>query len=277
MTTAITLDDLDGAIGRDRGPVPRRRAAGARARRNWAAICPAAWTAGHDLGRADRPWRAPGRRGCRADGRSAAGIPGGCRGGSEGRPVAGGLGSRGRCRSANGRNRTHRGGRHRLSALGIRRLPGAPACLAATLRATPAASLSVAGSPGAGFFGFIAWLGRGAIYWGPAVPLAIVLLAAVWWRSTCRATTMMPAAPPGSWAGSLGSVACCVGRGPPLSWKSSPCWWKINRRCTRRSCWRPEPAATPTPSATPGDWPLCSSEGQSGTVALASRQRPFLR
>ena len=53
-----------------------------------------------------------------------------------------------------------------------------------------AASFSVAGSPGAGFFGFIAWLGQGAIYWGPAVPLAIVLLATVWWRATRRATTM---------------------------------------------------------------------------------------
>jgi general secretion pathway protein F len=67
---------------------------------------------------------------------------------------------------------------------------GALACLATVLAPRLAASFSAAGSPGGGFLGFIAWLGRGAIYWGPTAPLGVVLLALIWWRAARRATTM---------------------------------------------------------------------------------------
>jgi general secretion pathway protein F len=51
---------------------------------------------------------------------------------------------------------------------------------------------------GRGLFGWLARAGPSAAYWGPAVPLALLILAMLWWSRTRRAAVAEP-----QWAGRL--------------------------------------------------------------------------
>lgn len=53
-------------------------------------------------------------------------------------------------------------------------------------------------APGQGFFQGLARCGQWAAYWGPAVPLVILVLAAAWWYRSGRAAVVEP-----RWAGRL--------------------------------------------------------------------------
>ena len=48
---------------------------------------------------------------------------------------------------------------------------------------------------GRGLFASLAALGDSAVYWGPAVPLVLVVLASMWWYRTTRATVAEPRCP----------------------------------------------------------------------------------
>jgi general secretion pathway protein F len=61
------------------------------------------------------------------------------------------------------------------------------ACLTGMLAPRLAASFSAFDSRLGNFFGFLSWLGRGSMCWGPAVPLALLLLAGGWWYASRRA------------------------------------------------------------------------------------------
>lgn len=49
-----------------------------------------------------------------------------------------------------------------------------------------------------GLFGWLDYYGRWAVYWGPAIPLILAFLAALWWHGSGRATLVQP-----HWAGRL--------------------------------------------------------------------------
>ncbi len=66
------------------------------------------------------------------------------------------------------------------------------ACVLAPQFATTYLAFDV---PANWFFAALAWAGRGAWYWGPIVPLAIVLLLSAWWLTCTRAN-----ATEGRWA-----------------------------------------------------------------------------
>jgi general secretion pathway protein F len=57
-----------------------------------------------------------------------------------------------------------------------------------TLAPKLAADFTALQVPGRGVFVFLAWVGRGAIYWGLGVPILLVILAALVWQGSHRAT-----------------------------------------------------------------------------------------
>ncbi|MFC1596817.1 type II secretion system F family protein [Planctomycetota bacterium] len=49
-------------------------------------------------------------------------------------------------------------------------------------------------APGRVCLGYLAGMGESAAFWGPGVPVAVVLLAAIWWLRSGRATVLQPRA-----------------------------------------------------------------------------------
>ena len=67
---------------------------------------------------------------------------------------------------------------------------GALAFLSATLVPQLAFRFSAFNVPGSRFLHFIAWLGQGAIWWGPLGPLAVLLVLGAWWYAVTRARSL---------------------------------------------------------------------------------------
>ena len=64
---------------------------------------------------------------------------------------------------------------------------GCLACFARFVAPALATSFHGFGLPGEGFFAGLAWFGHGAMYWGPAVPLLLLVVAAAAWFASTRA------------------------------------------------------------------------------------------
>lgn len=59
-----------------------------------------------------------------------------------------------------------------------------------TLAPQLAATFRAFNVPGHQFFDAMGWVGRGAWYWGPIVPVTVVLLAIFWWLASTRASAL---------------------------------------------------------------------------------------
>jgi type II secretory pathway component PulF len=53
-----------------------------------------------------------------------------------------------------------------------------------------ASSFHALNVPGQGLFFTLAWLGRGAWFWGPVVPIILAVLVMLWWSACTRATAL---------------------------------------------------------------------------------------
>jgi general secretion pathway protein F len=64
------------------------------------------------------------------------------------------------------------------------------AVFSCTLAPSLAASFLALNVPGQKVFAALAWLGKGALYWGPALPIIAAVLVVLWWYACTRAAAL---------------------------------------------------------------------------------------